>query len=46
MPVVHDAVDRLVEEGAVRLSWKGRALSTRTGPYRIGRSASPRSSAP
>jgi hypothetical protein len=37
MPIVHAAVDALVAEGAVRLSWKGKPLSSRTGPYRIGR---------
>jgi hypothetical protein len=37
MPTVHDAVDRLVDEGVIRLSWKGQALLTRSGPYRIGR---------
>ena len=37
MPIVHSAVDRLAEEGAVRLSWKGRLLATRAGPYRISR---------
>lgn len=38
MPVVHAAVDRLLEEGVVRLSWKGTMLTSRAGPYRIGRS--------
>ena len=37
MPSVHAAVDRLVTEGQVRLSWKGQALSARQGAYRIGR---------
>ena len=37
MPAVHAAIDRLVIEGRVRLSWKGRILPERTGPYRIGR---------
>ena len=37
MPAVHAAVDRLVAEGRVRLSWKGQTLLSRTGPYRIGR---------
>jgi hypothetical protein len=37
MPVVHAAIDRLVAEGQVRLSWKGRILPVRRGPYRIGR---------
>jgi hypothetical protein len=40
MPVVHSAVDRLLEEGAVRLSWKGRPLAERAGPYRIARANS------
>jgi hypothetical protein len=37
MPMVHSAVDRLFEEGAVRLSWKGQPLASRAGPYRISR---------
>lgn len=37
MPLVHAAVDGLVAEGAVRLSWKGAAMAARAGPYRIGR---------
>jgi hypothetical protein len=37
MPTVHAAVDHLVDEGVIRLSWKGQALPTRAGPYRIGR---------
>jgi len=37
MPMVHSAVDRLVQEGTVRLSWKGKALETRDGAYRIAR---------
>ena len=37
MPAVHDAVDGLMADGLVRLSWKGQSLTTRTGPYRIGR---------
>jgi hypothetical protein len=37
MPAVHEAVDRLAAEGRVRLSWKGRQLSSRAGPYRAGR---------
>lgn len=37
MPVVHAAIDRMVAEGVVRLSWKGVALAVRAGPYRIGR---------
>ncbi|MDV3455724.1 DUF3253 domain-containing protein [Sphingomonas sp. HF-S4] len=35
MPIVHAAVDHLVAQGRIRLSWKGRALSARSGPYRI-----------
>lgn len=38
MPEVHAAVDELVREGRVQLSWKGRGLTERSGPYRIGRS--------
>ena len=37
MPAVHAAVDGLVAEGKVQLSWKGKKLVTRAGPYRIGR---------
>lgn len=37
MPEVHAAVDALVAEGAVQLSWKGRPLGLRAGPYRIAR---------
>lgn len=37
MPAVHAAIDRLVDEGLVMLSWKGKPLATRAGPYRIGR---------
>ncbi len=37
MPAVHAAVDRLVIEGVVRLSWRGKPLPTRAGPYRISR---------
>ena len=36
MGAVHAAVDTLVERGAVALSWKGRAMRRRGGPYRIG----------
>ena len=35
MPVVHAAVDRLLQDGTVRLSWKGSPMETRSGPYRI-----------
>ncbi|RZT46363.1 uncharacterized protein DUF3253 [Sphingomonas sp. BK036] len=38
MPAVHAAIDQLMAEGAVQLSWKGKALKTRTGAYRIRKS--------
>lgn len=37
MPEVHASIDILLDEGLVGLSWKGRPLSTRAGPYRIHR---------
>ena len=37
MPAVHAAVDALLAEGRVRLSWRRRRLAARAGPYRIGR---------
>lgn len=37
MPAVHEAVDRLVEQGQAKLSWKGKPLAARAGPYRIAR---------
>lgn len=37
MARVHDAVDHLLAEGLVRLSWQGRPLARRAGPYRIAR---------
>lgn len=37
MPIVHDAIDRLLDDDSVSLSWKGKPLATRTGPYRIAR---------
>lgn len=37
MPAVHAAIDAMVAEGLVRLSWKGEAMPARDGPYRIGR---------
>lgn len=37
MPAVHAAVDRMVGDGVIRLSWKGVATAVREGPYRIGR---------
>ncbi|HEY0148181.1 MAG TPA: DUF3253 domain-containing protein [Allosphingosinicella sp.] len=39
MPAVHGAVDGMVADGLVRLSWKGVAKPARDGPYRIARSA-------
>jgi Protein of unknown function (DUF3253) len=36
MPEVHAAVDRLLKDGMIQLSWKGRVLAERSGPYRIG----------
>ena len=36
MPLVHEAVDGLLNEGRVQLSWKGKPLGARNGPYRIG----------
>ena len=35
MPSVHAAIYELVCDAAVRLSWKGQRLATRSGPYRI-----------
>ncbi|CAL1692931.1 hypothetical protein MMB232_03114 [Brevundimonas subvibrioides] len=37
MPQVHAAVDAMLADGLIRLSWKGRPLTARTGPYRIRR---------
>jgi hypothetical protein len=37
MPIVHAAVDHLVDQKDIRLSWQGRALPARSGPYRIAR---------
>lgn len=37
MLAVHEAVDEMVADGLVRLSWKGSAMAVRDGPYRIGR---------
>jgi Protein of unknown function (DUF3253) len=39
MPEVHATVDQMVSDGLVRLSWKGRPLAMRAGPYRIARGA-------
>lgn len=38
MPEVHAAVDEMVRDGSVELTWKGERLATRTGPYRLNRS--------
>ncbi len=35
MPTVHAAVDNLLLGEVVQLSWKGKPLVTRSGPYRI-----------
>ena len=37
MPAVHAAIDSMLAEGLVRLSWKGEPMPARDGPYRIGR---------
>jgi hypothetical protein len=36
MEEVHGVVDRLTSADAIVLSWKGKPLSCRDGPYRIG----------
>ena len=43
MAAVHAAVDGLVAQGLVRLSWKGSDMPRREGPYRIGRPPTPKS---
>jgi hypothetical protein len=35
MPIVHDAVDDLVELGEIVLTWKSSSMTERSGPYRI-----------
>jgi hypothetical protein len=35
MPVVHEAIDGLVSDEQVQLSWKRQKLAARIGPYRI-----------
>ena len=35
MPLVHAAVDEMLLEGEIRLSWKGQLMEARRGPYRI-----------
>jgi hypothetical protein len=37
MRTVHAAIDSMVADGLVRLSWKGEPMPVRDGPYRIGR---------
>ena len=37
MDDVHRAVDRLLEEGCIALSWKGVPMDRRDGPYRIAK---------
>ena len=41
MDEVHGAVDRLLDGGEIALSWKGRALERREGPYRIATASRP-----
>jgi hypothetical protein len=35
MPMVHDAVDALIERGEIVLTWKSSMKTERSGPYRI-----------
>lgn len=35
MPSIHAAVDDLLEKRVIHISWKGRQLQRRAGPYRI-----------
>lgn len=37
MPVVHAAADAMLAQRLVRISWKGKTLEQRAGPYRIAR---------
>ncbi|RYG87925.1 MAG: DUF3253 domain-containing protein [Alphaproteobacteria bacterium] len=37
MKAVHQAIDDMVANGEVALSWKGQDLGLRSGPYRIRR---------
>ena len=39
MGEVHAAVDELILRRAIAISWQGKPLSTRSGPYRIARPA-------
>jgi hypothetical protein len=36
MSAVHAAIDAMVTERLIWLSWKGKAMAVREGPYRIG----------
>lgn len=36
MDEVHAAADGLLKSGAIELSWQGRPMPERSGPYRIG----------
>lgn len=42
MPVVHAAIDQMLTDGVIELSWKGRVMASRSGPYRIGRAQAER----
>ena len=35
MPAVHSAIDELLADGIIRLSWRNNNLRNRAGPYRI-----------
>jgi hypothetical protein len=35
MEDVHAAVDRLLAQGSIAISWRGRPLPRRAGPYRV-----------
>ncbi len=37
MSDIHQAVDAMVEAGSITLSWKGKPVDQRRGPYRITR---------
>jgi hypothetical protein len=37
MPVVHAAIDQMMDDGLIELSWKRKSMPSRSGPYRIGR---------
>ena len=39
MSAVHCATDNLVSRGKISLSWRGKPMPRRKGPYRIGRPA-------